>query len=238
MSPGSPGGDEDRETGAVAGGARSVARWLRHLPARLLHPLRRRRARKRLEGARPDGPVLFVCHGNICRSPYAEAVLRRRARGRLEATSAGLMGPDRPPPETALEVAGGRGVELGGHRSRLVSPASLREAGLVVVMDPYQSAELHRRHGFRRSFVLGDLDPEPVRRRAIRDPIFQPAAVFEEVYGRIDRCLEELLDAMGLPGGPEGAGDEAEEADEGREDGDGALSRPGPETSDGGRERP
>lgn len=208
MSPGSPSGDEAGLIARIAGGARSAARWIRWLPDRALHPLRRRRARARLEESRPDGPVLFVCHGNICRSPYAEATLERQVHGRLEADSVGLMGPDRPSPETAVQVAAERGIDLSGHRSRLVTPERLRAAGLVAVMDPRQAAELHRRYGFRGALVLGDLDPDPVRRRAIRDPIFQSAEVFGQVYDRIDRCLEELLEAMGLPRGSETDGSE------------------------------
>ncbi len=142
--------------------------------------------------------MLFVCHGNICRSPYAEAVFRRRVRGRRDATSAGLVGPDRPSPETAREVARERGVDLEDHRSRLVTRASLRQAGLVVVMDPNQALALRRRHGFGASLVLGDLDPGSVRRRPIRDPIFQPPELYREVYARIDRCVEGLVGAMGL----------------------------------------
>ena len=200
MSPGSPGGDETESTGGITGAARAAGRWLRRLPDRLLHPRRRRRARERLSrGVPPDGRVLFVCHGNICRSPYAEKVLEREARGRLGAVSAGLMGPDRPAPEAALRVAAERGVDLEEHRSRLVSDDLLRSAALVVVMDPYQARALRDRHGFRQSLVLGDLDPEPVRRRPIRDPIFRPPEFFREVYGRIDRCVAAMLDAMGLP---------------------------------------
>lgn len=216
MSPLSPGRGSTDVGGAsdrIVDGVRAAARWVRRLPDRVLHPVRRRRARRRLEEASPVGRVLFVCHGNICRSPYAEAVLRRRSRGRLEAASAGLTGPGRGSPETAREVARERGLELGDHRSRLVTEASLRAADLVVVMDPRQSRSLRSRLGFGDSLVLGDLDPGPVRRRPIRDPIFQPPGVFRRVYARIDRCVVGMLDALGLPtGGPVGAADPGEGA--------------------------
>lgn len=201
MSDTSTGGEDDGRVDPleqVLEGARSAARRVRRLPERVLHPLRRWRARRRLREASPTGPVLFVCHGNICRSPYAEAVFRRRARGRRSAWSAGLAGPGRPAPEAARQVARERGADLEDHRSRLVTDASLREAGLVVVVDPRQARALRRRHGFNASLVLGDLDPGPIRRRRIRDPIFQPVEVFRQVYARIDRCVDGMLDAMGL----------------------------------------
>jgi protein-tyrosine-phosphatase len=104
-------------------------------------------------------------------------------------------------------------VELGDHRSRLVTEASLRAADLVLVMDPRQARSLRSRFGFGDSLVLGDLDPEPVRRRPIRDPIFQPPDVFRRVYARIDRCVDGMLDALGHPTGePVGAADPDEAA--------------------------
>jgi hypothetical protein len=83
--------------GATFGAWRVVARALRHLPDRLLHPLRRRRAIVRLGRQRPVS-LLLVCHGNVMRSPYAEAVLRRAlgAGSRVRVASAGFIGPDRP----------------------------------------------------------------------------------------------------------------------------------------------
>lgn len=212
--------------GRLAEGVRGAGRWVRRFPDRALHPLRRRRARRALAGTTPAGAVLFVCHGNICRSPYAEAALRRRARGRLEAASAGLVGPGRPSPETAVRVAAGRGVDLADHRSRLVTGASLRRAGLVVVMEPRQRRVLRRRHGFGEAVVLGDLDPGPVRRRPIRDPIFRSPGVFRSVYARIDRCTAGMLDAMDLPvGGGTDAGDRGNETARNDEDGAGGRGR-------------
>lgn len=208
-SPGREGADGASTSRRMLDGMRAAARWIRRLPDRVLHPHRRRRARRRLGEAPPRGPVLFVCHGNICRSPYAEMFFRQRARGRTEAASVGLTGPGRPSPETAREVARERGVELEDHRSRLVTDASLREAGVVAVMNPGQSRALRRLHGFGASLVLGDLDPQPIRRRSIRDPIFQPPDVFREVYDRIDRCVDGMIDAMGLPVGGAAAGGSA-----------------------------
>ena len=197
MSHGAP---EDGATGVLldlGDGARRIGRWVRYLPDRLLHPLRRRRARDRLRDTAVTGPVLFVCHGNICRSPYAERVFLRHPATRLPATSAGFTGPGRHSPDTAIRVAAERSIELASHTSRLVTDALLRRAGLVVVMEPRQSLFLRSRYGVGRALVLGDLDPGPILRRAVRDPIFQSAEVFRSVYDRIDRCVEELAVLVG-----------------------------------------
>src|SRR5687768_9224322 len=85
--------------------------------------------------------VLFVCLGNICRSPLAEAVFRHQVaeRGwtdRFDIDSAGTSGWHRgaPPDARSTETARLRGIELAG-RSRRVSAADLRSFDYVIAMD-------------------------------------------------------------------------------------------------------
>ncbi len=168
-----------------------------------LHPLRRRRAAARLRQLGLPRSVIFVCHGNICRSPYAAAAFCRRLSPSLQALirvdSAGFIGPGRSPPPFARAVAALRGVDLAAHRSKLLTPAVGAAGELVVVMEPRQArvlGKLCRRNG-GTLVVLGDFDPGPITTRAIPDPIGQPEAAFHESYTRIDRCLDGLLRAMG-----------------------------------------
>src|SRR6266480_5816007 len=80
----------------------TIARTLRNTPDRLLHARRRREARGRLAGRRPAS-VLVICHGNICRSPFAAALLARElAPHGIPVTSAGFIGAGRPAPPEAL----------------------------------------------------------------------------------------------------------------------------------------
>ena len=53
-----------------------LLRGLRRVPSRVLHPLRRQRALRALRGRRRPASVLVICHGNVCRSPFAAALLR------------------------------------------------------------------------------------------------------------------------------------------------------------------
>ena len=186
-------------------GLRAAARRLRHLPDLWLHALRRRRA---LEAVRDIGTVrgiLVLCHGNICRSPYAEAVLRRElARVGLAGVpvgSAGFIGPDRPPPAEALEAARRRGYELRAHRSRLVTADALAAVDLVLVMNRAQG-RLGPWLGANppRILLLGDFDPGPIATRAIRDPVDGPPELFEEVYNRLDRCLGAVVGGLTTAG--------------------------------------
>lgn len=168
----------------------------------LLHPLRRRAALRRLARRGPTPTVLFVCLGNICRSPYAAATFSKKLgalwSSRVRVDSAGFLGPGRPAPQHALDVAGRHGIDLSAHRSQLVSPDIWAVAELVVVMEPAQRGLLEALfgRGTREIINLGDLDPRPARTRAIADPVGQPPASFVESYARIDRCVEQLVRVM------------------------------------------
>lgn len=186
---------------------RDAVRSVYHLPDRLLHPLRRRRVERALRRAELPGKVLFVCLGNICRSPYAEKALERAlsdASSATEVVSAGFIGPDRPSPAAARQVAEARGLDLSEHRSRPLSDELLDASDLVFVMDRVQQRALRRRTDRDDVFVLGDLDPAWAGRRTIRDPVEQPPEVFEEVYGRIDRCVERLASLLDRDSGGSG----------------------------------
>jgi protein-tyrosine phosphatase len=141
--------------------------------------------------------VLFVCHGNICRSPYAEGALRARlgtgAASVIHVRSAGFIGPDRPSPRFAIEEAAARGVDLLHHRASTLSPNDIRSAELVFVMEPSQVEALRQRFPATGTIlVLGDLDPINDGGRIITDPVDQPRAVFAASYDRIDRCVAVL----------------------------------------------
>jgi protein-tyrosine-phosphatase len=178
---------------------------LRRTPDRALHRLRRRRVlealRRRAPAPHRPARVLVVCYGNICRSPFAAAVLSRALSGmpggaRVE--SAGLFAPGRPAPHHALTVAARRGLDLSPHRSRVLTEDLARSADLIVVMDTMQRREICERFGRspRDVIVLGDLDPEPIETRRIDDPVDQGLEVFEASYARIERCAGELARAL------------------------------------------
>lgn len=159
------------------------------------------RALGRLRRHRMPRGVLFVCHGNICRSPYAEGVFRARlgpeAAAVIRVRSAGFIGPDRPSPRFAVEEAAARGIDLRGHRSMTLSAGELRNTEVVVVMDPAQAFALMERFRTTATILcLGDLDPRPDGGRTIIDPVDQSRAVFAASYDRIDRCVAVLAEAV------------------------------------------
>lgn len=168
---------------------------IRRTPERLLHPLRRRKALDALRARARPARVLAVCHGNICRSPIAAALLARELEPLgIDVQSAGFVGFNRPAPAEAVAAAQRYTVNLAEHRSRLLTAELVRSADLIVVMDPSQRRLLYERYGRLPTdvFILGDFDPGPVQTRTIRDPVEQGRDVFEQVYERIGRCVREL----------------------------------------------
>ncbi len=191
--------------GAVAAGSRAISpspflSRLRSAPDRLLHPQRRRRALAALRRRPAPAAVLVICHGNICRSPFAAALLAGRlAPAGVRVGSAGFIGPNRACPPEAVTAAARRGVDLAAHRSQLLTASAARSADLIVVMDPAQGRAIRDRFGrlLRDILVLGDLDPAPLATRTIQDPLDQCLAVFEQSYARVERCVAELVRVLG-----------------------------------------
>lgn len=181
-------------------GLRRVGRWFKHAPDRAFHPLRRRAVWTRLARRGPPRAVLVLCHGNICRSPYAAAALRRcwasTVDSPVQVESAGFVGSGRPCPRSALTEALGRGSNLAAHRSTPVAADAVARADLVVVMDGRQKRALWERFGRGDAIVLGDLDPMGVSARGIVDPVNGTPETFAACYDRIDRCVASLVEAV------------------------------------------
>ena len=83
--------------------------------------------------------VIFVCTGNICRSPMAEAflnrILAREGLADYEVRSAGVWASDgRPASPYAIQVMARRGIDISGHRAHSMTQADVEEADLILAM--------------------------------------------------------------------------------------------------------
>lgn len=153
---------------------------------------------ERLADLEPGARILVLCHGNICRSPFAAALLARKLESagfEGEVDSAGFIGPGRPSPPQLLELAAERGVDLSGHRSRLVTGPEAGRADLIFVMNPrqYRAVVDGLDQPPEKVALLGDLDPDPIETRAIPDPFGRSREVMDSVLDRIERCVTEAV---------------------------------------------
>jgi protein-tyrosine phosphatase len=79
--------------------------------------------------------ILLLCRANVCRSVMAQAMLSARLAARgvaVPVASAGLLGGGRPPPPEVISVMAARGIDVAGHRSRIVTADDLAAADLVL----------------------------------------------------------------------------------------------------------
>lgn len=172
-----------------------VDKVLRRLD-RYTHTHDRRRARLRTLRRKCPRRILIVCYGNICRSPYAEASLRRRlaSEGRSEVMvdSSGFYGPDRPANELGARIALERGIDLSSHRSKLFGSNAWTAADLILVMTREHQRRLVKELRVAPELVelLGDFDVADPPEREISDPYAQPDDEFRRVFDQIDRSLE------------------------------------------------
>jgi len=104
--------------------------------------------------------VLFVCTGNICRSPLAASLLERALTERaleVTVTSAGTGAWDgAPASEGAYLVGLERGLDLSGHRARLLTRELVERADLILTMARHHRARVDELGGEGKVFVLGE----------------------------------------------------------------------------------
>jgi len=145
--------------------------------------------------------VLLVCTGNTCRSPMAAGALRQ-ALGtdveRILAESAGTAAWEgQPATEPSLRVAAHAGVDLGSHRSRRVTPAMVRAADLVLVMERGHVGAVRALGADPdRTHVLSEWPAPGEPELEISDPFGASTEAYEECWRRIQHHLERVLPVL------------------------------------------
>src|SRR5688572_13604130 len=148
--------------------------------------------------------VVFVCTGNICRSPTAEGVFRHLVREaglthRFEIDSAGTSSyhiGEAPDPRSAA-TAERRGVPLTGAARKLRSH-DLDEFDFVILMDADNLAAVEQLAGGTRANVklLREFDPDGAGSLDVPDPYYGGSRGFDNVYDIIERACRAMLDAI------------------------------------------
>jgi protein-tyrosine phosphatase len=161
---------------------------------RVLYPRRHQAVRQRLSNVQRPRRILVVCHGNLCRSPYLQAVLQRSLPD-VTVTSAGFVGSDRAVPQLSVALCAQRGLDLSRYRSRPITQSKISDADLLIVMDAYQARRLAKMFRVKRERIViaGDLEPMFETSRAIRDPWNHSIEAFRATFDRLDRCAASLV---------------------------------------------
>ncbi len=146
--------------------------------------------------------VLFVCLGNICRSPSAEGVFRKVVEQaglsdqvRIDSCGTGNWHVGKSPDNRAQQAAARRGIDIGGLRARQFAPSDLEDFDYVLVMDHANLRdvkEVWQRHGGNEPELF--LSYGTSDELEVPDPYYGGHQGFEIVLDLIQEASEGLLE--------------------------------------------
>lgn len=153
----------------------------------------------------PKVSVLFVCMGNICRSPTAEGVFRHRVEAaglassiRVESAGTHAYHEGEAPDRRAQAAAERRGISMAGQRARRVREDDFETFDLIIAMDRLNletlkdraDAEAHERIRLMLEFSSGSSAED------VPDPYYGGVAGFERVLDLVEDAAEGLLEHL------------------------------------------
>ncbi len=145
--------------------------------------------------------ILFVCHGNICRSPMAEAILKAKARKNgksIIVESAGFepyhLGDS--PDERAIETLAKHNISVGDKKARLFSREDFHNFDKIFFMD--ESNRMNLEMTSRNDDELKNCDylmntVYKGKNISVPDPYYDGVEGFENVYKMLDRACDEII---------------------------------------------
>ncbi|TVP91674.1 MAG: low molecular weight phosphotyrosine protein phosphatase [Pseudomonadaceae bacterium] len=146
--------------------------------------------------------VLFVCLGNICRSPSAEGVFRQRLalRPSLQVTvdSAGTAGYHigKSPDTRSMAAARKRGIDISGLRARQVTAEDFHRFDLILAMDRSNLSDLRRLDPGNGAELRLFMEYAPDQPLEVPDPYYGGEQGFEQVLDMLEAAADALLDEL------------------------------------------
>src|SRR5947208_14418223 len=143
--------------------------------------------------------VLFVCTGNVCRSPMAEGIFRHAVQGRgdFRVLSAGLGAVDgHAPSPYAVQAVRELGIDISGQRSRMLSPELVHQADFIFGMthSHIDTVMLLYPHAAEKTFLLREFDETlDLFEKDISDPIGGSYDIYLNCRDQIEQGIASLL---------------------------------------------
>lgn len=147
--------------------------------------------------------LLFVCTGNTCRSPMAEAIARRLAAERgfrdIEVASAGTGAHDGGPvSDGALLVALEHGLDLNTHRSRALTRDLVAQADLILAMGPAHLERIHALGGDGKGVLLASYASRGTSDQSVNDPFGADLDEYRRTFAELETAIGRVLDRLAL----------------------------------------
>src|SRR5690348_4862414 len=143
--------------------------------------------------------ILFVCTGNVCRSPMAEGIMRHatRERGDYRVLSAGLGAcVGQPPSPNAVEAVRELGIDISGQRSRPLTPELVQQADYIFGMthSHIDTVSMLFPQAAERTFLLREFDETlDFFEKDISDPIGGSYEVYLNCRDQIEQGIASML---------------------------------------------
>ncbi len=145
--------------------------------------------------------ILMVCLGNICRSPLAEGIMKRKAEERglsweVDSAGTGSWHIGEPPDPRSIHIARQYGLDISGQRARQIVPADLNRYDLILAMDQSNYSDILRLAGEKKTenkvkMILNYVHPGSDS--GVPDPYWDDDG-FEKVYRLLENACEKVID--------------------------------------------